>query len=420
MSGAKLRIAVVGGGLSGLVSARLLEGRGSVTVYEASTRAGGMLRCEERAEGLFHCCGGHVFNTHRSEVSSWFWGRFDKESEWMRGERRAVIDMRGHSRRGDGFVGYPLEDHLWELDAATQERVVGELLSLVVGGEEGDFEEYLLRHFGETLCGLYFRPYNAKVWGRSVSGMPMSWLSGKLPKLDVGEMLLHNIRREEERRFVHSTYWYPRCGGSGFTIARLSAGLSLRCGHRVERIEREGGCWLVDGEQYDRVVYTGLASELPGILRGLELGGLSKGLSMLPSHDTTTVFCLVDANPYTWIYLPGAEHGCHRIIVTGNLSASNNGAGAGGRVTASAEWTGVVSEQRVMEELPLLPLHPTYVGIHYQRSSYPIQCSDTRELIGAAQRLLNPMQMYLVGRGAEWEYYNQDAVVASALSRLSK
>lgn len=44
------RIAVVGGGISGLAVARMLRDRYAVTLYEADARPGGLVKCDRVAE----------------------------------------------------------------------------------------------------------------------------------------------------------------------------------------------------------------------------------------------------------------------------------------------------------------------------------------------------------------------------------
>ena len=66
------RIAVIGGGISGLVCAQMLSDKAKVRVFERESRPGGLIRCERIAGSLFHLCGGHVFNTDPIAYS-WFY-----------------------------------------------------------------------------------------------------------------------------------------------------------------------------------------------------------------------------------------------------------------------------------------------------------------------------------------------------------
>lgn len=78
------RVAVIGGGVSGLSVAQLLRKTCDVQVFERETSPGGLIRCETVCGSLFHLCGGHVFNTKKENVERWFWAQFDRDRDFMR------------------------------------------------------------------------------------------------------------------------------------------------------------------------------------------------------------------------------------------------------------------------------------------------------------------------------------------------
>lgn len=60
-----MKIAVIGGGISGLSIARMLQKENDVVVYEKESRPGGLIKCSIVEGSLYHQTGGHVFNTKR-------------------------------------------------------------------------------------------------------------------------------------------------------------------------------------------------------------------------------------------------------------------------------------------------------------------------------------------------------------------
>lgn len=169
----------------------------------------------------------------------------------------------------------------------------------------------------------------------------------------------------------------------------------------------------VDGEIFDAVFYCGDVRKLPAIL-GRELLGYEE-LANLECHGTTAVFCQVEANPYSWVYQPSARHDSHRIICTGNFSPENNAAGT---ATATVEFTGEVSEVQIKEQLGMMPFSPKYVAHQYTPCSYPIQGMNTRGLVKAVKDKLRGRHIFLAGRFAEWEYFNMDASIDSAMRAI--
>lgn len=79
---------------------------------------------------------------------------------------------------------------------------------------------------------MYFQPYNEKVWRRDLTKVPLSWLEGKLPMPTVEEMIFNNIKKVEEKKFVHSTFFYAKNHGSQFIADRFAEGLNIQYGKR--------------------------------------------------------------------------------------------------------------------------------------------------------------------------------------------
>lgn len=87
------------------------------------------------------------------------------------------------------------------------------------------------------------------------------------------------------------------------------------------------------------------------------------------------------------------------------------------RKNRKLSWLDVVYEweDEISRQLKLMPFHPKYLAHHYSQYTYPIQHRNTRAMIEMLKRYLEPFHIKLVGRFAEWEYYNMDAAMASAI-----
>lgn len=410
----KQRIAVVGGGVSGLSIARILGAQHDVTVFEADARPGGMIKCDRIEGNLFHRTGGHVFNTKRQDVANWFWAHFNRETEFTKALRQSVISLDGILE-----VPYPIENNVYRLPVEVQQKCISDFLRMAREGygEPENFADFLRLHFGDTLYRLYFEPYNNKVWRRDLRQIPLSWLDGKLPMPTVDEIIAANFSRVEERQFVHSSFFYPLQGGSQFIAARLAEGLDIRYNARVERIERRDNGWEVEGQHYDAVIFCGNLKQLPAMVSEV-LGEVEvQEIDNLEAHGTTAVFCEIEKNNHSWIYLPDARHESHRIICTGNFSATNN---APERFTATIEFTDSISREEIEDNLQRIPYRPRYLAHHYEPYTYPVQAPGTRQLVANIKKLLEPQKLYLLGRFAEWEYYNMDVAIGAAIDLAAR
>ena len=112
------KIAVIGSGIAGLSAGQLLKNSFQVTVFEQQPNPGGLIKCNRIRGNLFHRVGGHVFNSQNQDVLNWFWNFFNRDKEFLKAKRNAKIWMDGK------LVGYPLENHLWQLDRQVAETVL--------------------------------------------------------------------------------------------------------------------------------------------------------------------------------------------------------------------------------------------------------------------------------------------------------
>lgn len=407
------KVAIIGAGISGLGTARLLLEKGyQVKVFEKEDAPGGLIRCKRVEGSLFHLCGGHVFNSRRQDVLDRFW-RFFPQADFEQRERNSVVVF------DDGrLVPYPVEDHVYCFDETVQRAVIADFLQMASDAAPApdNFADFLRRRFGQTLYDLYFGPYNEKIWMQDLKEIPLSWLEGKLPMPTVAEMIYNNVNRVAEKKFVHSSFWYERRGGSQYLADRLADGLDIVYGASVGSLARQADGWLVQDERFDGVVFCGDIRDLVRMVRGVGLEAFRPKVEALACHGTTAVFCEIEANPYTWIYQPSRSHRSHRIICTGNFAESNN---APGKLTATVEFTGPVPESEIRAQLARMPFSPKYITHHYTPCSYPVQDASTRSLIRSLKDTLRPHGLYFTGRFADWEYYNMDVALGAALDTVS-
>jgi len=413
----KNKIAVVGSGISGLSAASVLNDTHSVTVFEVKSTVGGLVHCDRPQDVLYHRVGGHVFNSKNKEILNWFWTKFNKEIEFVQAKRNAKIFIE------DRLVGYPIENFLYQFDTAVIEKVMKELIDINRGEvidpmTYDNFELFLQNTFGYTLYELYFKPYNKKIWKTDLKTVSMQWLEGKLPMPKLHEIVLANISRKEEGEMVHANFYYPKSGGSQFIVDRLAQGLSIQCDRLLEEIIVGDDLVSVFGETFDRIIYTGDVRKLPDLLK------ISSGKTFryntevrnLRSNGTSSVLCSCDISDLSWLYIPESKFKAHRIIYTGNFSASNNSnkLTATNRSSCTVEFSGICTYDEMLAELKLLPGNLMALDYNNESNSYVIQDQDTRKIIHAYKEYLKPLGIHLLGRFAEWEYYNMDKAMEAA------
>lgn len=410
------KIAIIGAGVSGLTAAQILKNKAEIVVFEKESKAGGLIRCERVNGSLFHTCGGHVFNTKNQQVLDWFWEQFDKDTEFHKTDRNSVIFLPNGQH-----IPYPIENFAYLLEESLQKTFIQDLLAISKSSalHIENFRDFLKHRFGDTLYNLYFEPYNKKVWRRSLADVPIDWLAGKLPMPTVEEIIYNNFNRVAEKQFVHSSFFYEKQNGSQLIIDRLAKGINIKCGVAIEQIERKHDQWLINGEVFDSVIFCGNIKDIPQLVKGVEISAYTQPIEALQYHGTTAVFCEINANPYSWIYLPDDKYEAHRIICTGNFASSNNGALPSNRISATIEFTDEIGMNAIMDNLERIPLHPNYITHKYNQYTYPIQNRDTREMIASLKRVLSANSFFMTGRFADWEYYNMDAAMAAVMEMVN-
>lgn len=406
-----MKYIIIGAGISGLSIAQLLKSSDNeVIVLEKDSRPGGMIKCDKINGCLFHRTGGHVFNTKRNDVRDWFWSFFDQNNSFTKAIRNSSVAMPNGK-----MIPYPIENHIYRLGSEIGKKISEDLVFMSSQKAEApkNFEEFLKNRFGNSLYEIYFKPYNWKVWRRDLTQIPLSWLDGKLPMPTVSEIIFNNIYHIEERQFVHSSFYYPKEGGSQYIADTFAKGLDIRYNQKVSKMSYNNGKWNINGEICDRVVFCGNIKQLPDMLEDFPVMVEYKtNIDNLEFHGTTSVFCSITTNPYSWIYLPDMDYLSHRIICTGNFSNKNNSCGM---MTGTIEFTDFISKDAIIDQLNRMPFSPKYITHNYEKYSYPIQNHNTRDLIKEIKKVMEPKGLYLCGRFAEWEYANMDVCMGYAI-----
>lgn len=394
-------------------TAHFLKDKYKVTIYEKECEPGGLIKCRRVNGSLFHTCGGHIFNSKRQDVLSWFWTLFNRDNEFSKTDRNSIVFMENGEK-----IPYPIENHVYLFDADIQKKFINDLVLMAQNADPTptNFEEFLKGRFGNTLYDLYFKPYNEKVWRRDLKHVPLSWLEGKLPMPTIAEMIFNNINHVKEKSFVHSTFWYEKNNGSQFLADKMAEGLDIRYNKEISSVYYDGKKWTVEGEKFDKVVFCGNIKDMAKMINGVVMEKYKQSIVDLEYHGTTAVFCEIDTNPYSWIYQPSRVHESHRIICTGNFSRTNNSSELKrGRITATIEFTDEISKDDILDNLSKIPLNPVYIDHKYNRYTYPIQDTNTRQMILDIKRNLAPYGFYFTGRFADWEYYNMDVAIGAAM-----
>lgn len=374
---------VIGAGFAGAVAARELAERGGRRVLLCERRAhvgGNAYDCPDSAGVLIHQYGPHIFHTNNRRVFDYL-SRF---TAWRDYQHRVIANIPAEN----GRMTYPVPFNLTSLETAfgTEKAVVLEQKLLDAYGAEKKVTILELRRnpdpeiaaLADYVYEHVFVHYTMKQWGQSPEEIDPN-TTARVPV----------FLSRDDRYFQDAWQGMPLEGYTPLFEKLLNhPNITVRLNTDAAQVLElgENGSVKVNGEPFSgAVIYTGAVDELFGCRFG-----------RLPYRTLDFVF---ETHPVDhW-----QSHGTVNYTVDEDYT----------RITEFKHLTG--------QELPgvttiMKEYSRAYTGAEGEIPYYAIINPDNntlyRQYRALAQRCPN---LYLLGRLAEYQYYNMDAIVARAL-----
>jgi UDP-galactopyranose mutase len=362
------RVAVVGAGWSGAVTARLLQDTGfRVDIFEQAGAVGGHARAEVLNGVVYEPNGAHIFHTSNPRVAE-FVQRFGLVRPY---EHIVVTEVFLDESDDEGHIlsWPPQVDELKALPLWGQ--IAKELNELPSQPSGEDFESYSTSLMGPTLYRLFIEGYTIKQWGRR----PRDLSSRFAPKRI-------DLRRDGYRRLFRDTWEFFGPEGVNSVIESILAPVGLTCGATIA---------IADLEQlassFDAVVLTGALDEFVGESGTLEWRGITMHSTYLALDD------------------PGAKATPAYVVNRPSLRVPYT------RTVETKHATGqMVRGTVVSEEFPVAGER------HYP--VYKLDGSNERRNAELKQTIVecSPVPIYFCGRLANYAYINQDQAIEQAMA----
>lgn len=415
--GAKMKIAVLGAGVSGLTAARLLTDSGhEVVVFEKNHTIGGLARTRHVNGRLYDPHGGHIFNSKHPEVTDWVFSMLPKET-WKYTERNAKIYFNGK------YISYPFELSLCELDVDDAVECTYDFMHTQIGAEPDNFRDWLTWKFGKSIANYYMIPYNEKIWAYPLEQMEIQWVSGKMPlpsqKDILRSMLLKNPR---ERKMPHSTFYYPLNGGIQTMVNSMAEGVQIQTDYTVKRIKNNKGGWIInDDGPFDLVISTIPLPVLPSVM---DLpSDVLKSMKGLKYNSLTTVLFDCPETDISWLYIPSHEYRSHRVCYQSSMTPNatnivNKGCGAieiiGDRFNVDDSFC--KRKDILPEELDFREA----LDFEFTEYAYVIHDLDYRKNLKSIFDYFAKVPSFrLLGRWGTWNYKNMDLCMLDAMELVN-
>lgn len=399
-------IIILGGGISGLTYARLLQKHTnkSFMVMEKESTPGGLCRTKNINGNYFDIGGGHFLYTKHQHVYNFIFSHIP-EHEFNRFQRVTKIKIHGT------YVDYPLEQNIWQLPKEQQYKY----LCSIIDGQKYDpknsnFKEWILRNLGSEIFDNYLSPYNEKIWGVPVHEMSTDWLY-KIPSVDLKDILRATIFRQADARALpsHPYFYYPKEGG----FQRITDAIyhpikeHVRLGEPVASMRyyihpSKPGCahWEINDKYIAPMVINTIAWNLLPLRHNHE--------SIKNLHHNSIYVSLKKEdydNNWQWCYLPDKSIATHREFYVNNY-ALNNADKCIAYETNASRFTSVQRSESM-----------TY---HLNEYAYPIPTQKHSESIKEVINHYGQYNLHGLGRWGQWQYHNSDVCIDAAFKLFEK
>jgi protoporphyrinogen oxidase len=408
----KIKVAVIGAGISGLAFAKYAQVNRhddiKVKVFEASETYGGIAKVKDiNGKIPYHMIGGHCFNLKFAHVKDFVFDNILPEKDWNKINRHASILFKGHQ------INYPIEYSVKQIFDFDPKLALEIVKDYYCASKEpaSNLAQWFENNFGKTLAREYFIPYNRKIWGEEPSNMSADWVTDKLPLPNDMEILKGLIKTGSDD-MPHSSFYYPKSGTQNTFIDALAKDIKVHYGCQISKIEKnKHGKYLVQDEEFDYVIYTGPLDKIDSLIE-ISNQEVRSAISKLRFNKVTTMLWRSKPTKDTWTYIPGNECIFHRMIHIGNfINSSQN--------YTITETVGEVSFDEMKSNGKEIELLEEPIDYNVSERAYVVFDENISE---AKQKIFNYFsneRIELLGRFGEWEYYNMDVCIKRAIETVN-
>lgn len=425
----RVKICILGAGISGVTLARLLAADGhTVVVLEKADRAGGLCRSRQTQGFTWDEAGGHILFSKDKAALAWQQARC--------GGRAALCEIERQTRIlwHDRFVPYPFENGVGHLTKeATVDCLEGYVEAYVrrKGGAPSptNFKDWILWRMGDGFARHFMFPYNEKIWDCDLATMSSAWVAGRVPEAPLRDVLQSAVGLDTKGYTHQALFWFPQHGGFETLVRGTVAGggFTLRTGTAVEKVRRVGDRFAVNGEDFDLVVNTVPLPQIEKHIDGIPEAIRADIRALKPISLLNVIIGVkVDAPipPYSWIYLPFEAQGlANRVTYFSNYSPHN---APPGHASFMAEVThrGDITPSRAFVDQLVADLsrcglfardRVVMTDWAQHEFAYIDQNLEFAARIGRVRAWFDSSGYITFGRFGRYEYHNSDQCIARAM-----
>lgn len=218
----KTDILILGGGLSGLLTAEMLYRRKKdITILEKETQIGGLARTFN-FNGFKFDIGGHKLCIKDSRNRVYF-KDIIKDNELM------VLRRKSKTFFNNRYIDYPVTlSSIFALKKKDIFNIFLDMLNLRNNFITDNFEDWIITNYGKCLYKIYFKDYTEKVWGLPCDKLSSIWADKRIGSNNIFKLLRNIIMCHSNVKDSERFFYYPR-DGTEVIVKSLEQRLKDKC-----------------------------------------------------------------------------------------------------------------------------------------------------------------------------------------------
>jgi protoporphyrinogen oxidase len=429
--------AILGGGLTGVTLARLLNECGcDIVVLEKEQKIGGLCQSETRDGFTFDCGGSHIIFSRDVEVLKFMQHVLKKNQNTCHRNTKIYYKQK--------YIKYPFENGLAELPKDDLFFCINEYIKNLIAMEKGEisepqnFRDWVYATFGKGIAECYLIPYNEKIWNYPTVKMSKHWIDGRVPRPPVEDIIKSSIGIETEGYTHQMNFSYPIDGGIESLVQAIATPVvdHIRTNFTVTTIHKTADGWEIgNGSEIisaDRIISTiPLQILLPMLADVPDNVRVACNALRYNSIACVSVGFRGTFSNLSWMYVPENEWGMfNRLSFPSNFSTH---VAPDGCTAVLAEITynegDVISRMtnkelvvHTVEGLVRMGVIPdvsdvVHTAVDHFKFAYVVYDLDYLKNIKTTREYLEgTVGINLVGRFSQFEYLNMDGCIRNALN----
>lgn len=290
------KLVILGGGIAG-ISAGFHADKNNIDniVYEASSAPGG-LTANFEIDGFRFDNAIHMSFTKNEYVRN----IFEKTSHFKHRPDAYCVEK-------NIWTKHPIQNNLYPLSTKEKVNLITSFLNRPTS-EPKNYKEWLYFQYGKELSDRYPIPYTKKYWGLDPEKLSLKWVSNRMRKADLSEILSGALEKKDENHYYAGEMRYPKKGGYYEFIRNIAKMTNIQCNKKAIKINIPKK--IVSFDDGSVMNYEHLISSLPLPLICSLIEDCPKNVLKAASTLLWTTVDLISIGfskknipPYLWFYL---------------------------------------------------------------------------------------------------------------------